>query len=282
MNVKTLDIQKIELIILKEVINVCKKYKIEYFITGGTLLGAVRHQGFIPWDDDIDIGMTKENYIKFVQIARKELTSPFYLQTIEDSSAYSLPFAKVRMENTHVKEVFSENVDVGDGIWIDIYIYDRVKKRIAVNRGIGLILRLFARINLIKNKYSPGNLSKKRSAKIINGIIQMCPISSLHARLLFLNSLNVLFRESHHKTDYFVERDNQFEGKFVFPVEDILPCREIEFEGIKVMAPYNPYNYLERAYGDYMRLPKEEDRIGHRSISIEISKAIYKEYIEDK
>lgn len=279
---KISDIQKIELIILKEVVNICQKHKIEYFIIDGTLLGAVRHRGFIPWDDDIDIGMTKENYIKFVEISGKELRAPFYLQTIEDSSGYSLPFAKVRMENTHVKEIFSENVDAGDGIWIDIFIYDRVKKSVAMNRSIGLILRLAARVNLIKNKYTPGNLSKRRSAHIINSIIQRCPISNIKARSFFLNMLDILYKENNHISDYFVERDNLFEGKFVFPVVDILPCREIEFEGMKVMAPCNPHNCLKKAYGDYMMLPKEEDRIGHRSISVKISEEIYEKYIEGK
>lgn len=282
MSDKTSDIQKIELIILKEIINICQKYKIEYFITSGTLLGAIRHHGFIPWDDDIDVGMTKDNYIKFVKIFKKELKTPFYLETIEDSSGYSLPFAKVRMENTHIKEMFSENVDAGDGIWVDIFIYDRVKKRIALNRNIGLFLRFAARVNLIKNRYTPGNLSKKKSAHIINGIIQRFPISGIKARSFFLNTLNILYKESNCISDYFVERDNQFEGKFVFPIVDILPCREIEFEGMKVMAPCNPHNYLKKAYGDYMKLPNEEDRIGHRWISVEISDEIYAKYIEDQ
>ncbi|KDE71244.1 hypothetical protein FUSO7_10000, partial [Fusobacterium necrophorum BFTR-2] len=94
------EVQLIELEILIEVDRICKKYEIEYFLDFGTLLGAIRHEGFIPWDDDIDIGMTRDNYEKFMKIAPSKLKKEYFLQNIDSEEQCPYLYSRLRKKNT--------------------------------------------------------------------------------------------------------------------------------------------------------------------------------------
>ena len=85
-------------------IEICEKYHLRYFVAFGTLLGTVRHKGFIPWDDDIDVGMPREDYERFLQIAQKECGEEYFLQTVDTDPEYHLYFAKLRMNRTRFVE----------------------------------------------------------------------------------------------------------------------------------------------------------------------------------
>ena len=125
------DAQKLMTEILKEVHKICEKHNIKYFLDAGTLIGAVRHKGFIPWDDDLDIGMLREDYRKFLEIAKKELPDNLFLQTFdsdENYDIYQVP-CKIRYNNTlFIQKVIAENPDMHNGIYIDVLPYDSLPK----------------------------------------------------------------------------------------------------------------------------------------------------------
>ena len=104
MNENLKKIQQIELDILLEVDRICKKHEIEYFLDFGTLLGAVRHSGFIPWDDDIDIGMTRDNYEKFLKIASSELKKDYFLQNVYTERETPFLYSKIRKNGKFTME----------------------------------------------------------------------------------------------------------------------------------------------------------------------------------
>ena len=264
-------IQKVELIIMHEIDRLCKAYNIEYFLIDGTLLGAVRNQGFIPWDDDIDIGMTVDNYKKFRIIASENLGKDFYFQALEDESDYSVPCAKVRIRHTNVVEKFSENVDIDNGIWVDIFCFDLVPSRIAYSKIYNVLLRVAARLNLIKHNYSPSVLTEKRISIFVNELLKYFPISKRKAKVIFEKLL--YSRIGQNNNDTFVERDNMFWGKFVFPYDVIYPLITISFENEVFSCPNKPDEYLSQAYGNYMELPPVEERKGHLVESV---------YVEEK
>ena len=114
------DLQNVELEILLEVDRICKKHGVKYFLVSGTLLGAVRHKGFIPWDDDIDICMPVSDYRKFCKIAQEELGENFFFQSYE-TDFYDRWFAKIRKNNTTCIEKVYENSRLHQGVWIDIF-----------------------------------------------------------------------------------------------------------------------------------------------------------------
>lgn len=114
------DLQKCQLNILIEFIRLCEEHNLTYYLVGGTCLGAVRHKGFIPWDDDIDVGMPRKDYDKFIQL-QKEIKKPYFIQTYKSDKNYIYNFAKIRdctttfIENTFVCHQFNH------GVWIDVF-----------------------------------------------------------------------------------------------------------------------------------------------------------------
>ena len=129
------DIKSLQLIcleILKEIDRVCKKHNILYWLDSGSMLGAVRHNGFIPWDDDLDIAMFRDDYNRFLEIASKELKENYFLQTHQTDSEYPLFFAKVRRNNTFIDEKRYRRLNIHKGIYVDIFPVDKLGSNIKV------------------------------------------------------------------------------------------------------------------------------------------------------
>ena len=119
-NKRNLQLKILEMV--KYLDSFCKENKIEYFIAYGSCLGAVRHKGFIPWDDDFDIGMTLENYNKFIELCKTKLdTNKYFLQTLETEPNYYLSFAKLRDINTTLIEEKNKDIAITKGVYIDIF-----------------------------------------------------------------------------------------------------------------------------------------------------------------
>lgn len=123
---KIKEVWQLELDMLEEVDRICQKYEIEYFLQGGTLLGAVRHKGYIPWDDDIDIVMRRNDYNKFLEIAQKELGDKYFLQYYKTERKYNRGHAQIRNPNTTAIIKGDEFNNFNKGIFIDIFPLDNI------------------------------------------------------------------------------------------------------------------------------------------------------------
>src|SRR5699024_7471673 len=121
------EVQKDQLDILIEFDRICKKNNIKYQLFAGTLLGAIRHKGFIPWDDDIDVCMLREDYEKFLNICNKDMKNEYFLQTYNSDTNYIMQFAKLRKNNTIFLERVTANCDIHHGVYIDIFPLDDVR-----------------------------------------------------------------------------------------------------------------------------------------------------------
>ena len=120
-------LQMIELEMLLEVDRICRKHHIPYNIIGGTLLGSVRHRGFIPWDDDADLAMMRKDYMKFRKICRKELdNSKYYFQDAEVTDGYRWSYGKLRRKDTLFLREYQEHMPYEQGVFIDIFPVDHV------------------------------------------------------------------------------------------------------------------------------------------------------------
>lgn len=234
--------------LLEELDNICKKNNIKYWIDSGTFLGAVRHRGFIPWDDDIDICMLEEDYKKFLKIAKKELSKNIFLQTKETDKNYIwFPYPKLRDRNSiFIEHIQNENDLYHQGINLDIFVMDSFNVKIIK----------FIKILLFLNRFEGIKVSKNRNRfLILKKIILKLKINEWHYKFsrLFLEKIN----------------DNSLIGyRYLFPqlfkYRDIFPLSEIEFEGHKFPCPNNADAYLKELYGDtYMELPPEKDRVWH-------------------
>ena len=230
-----------ELQILNQIDAICKKHNISYYLMWGTLIGAVRHQGFIPWDDDIDICMPRKDYRKFLRIAKKELSAEYFLQTPFTDKFHSSFFSKVRLNNTAFYAEKDKNVKRHHGIFVDIIpLYSRKEKDSFFRK---LKNRAAAKISEYISNKREGRLKKK--------------FSIFH---LFPQRLLIKIRDSLMKGrgDYYISWGYRFKKT------DFYPAIEMSFEGQKYVAPNNYDEVLTIIYGDYMQLPPIEKQVAHK------------------
>jgi lipopolysaccharide cholinephosphotransferase len=254
-------LQDTELEILCDIDRVCRENNIKYFLMFGTLLGAVRHKGFIPWDDDIDIGMEREDYEKFLKIAPKKLKSKFSIDNININKNYYLPYLKVKNNNTIFLEKNAVNYNGNNGMWVDIFPFDNYK----TNKKGFLFKLKFKFISFFHGImiYRTLNLYfGKPSIFIFLG-------SKFLTNKMCLWFIEILSKRS-NKGNYILYYDHiGIKNTIVYNRNDIFPLKEIEFCGRKFYSPNNSNKILSLKYGDdYMVLPPVSERVTHNPLKI--------------
>ena len=233
--------------ILVEIDRVCRKHDIKYWLDWGTLLGAVRHGGFIPWDDDIDISMLSEDLKRFKEVAPAELSESFFLQTKETDPGYRSPFCKVRDRNSLFitkHEDFSR--DYQKGLYVDIFEvvpYPTVNKKL-----LKFIMHWYKKIYFFF--YVKNDVTLKNHIASITFPIMKLGLDVLWG-ILNIGKKNRIGLEKHFSPGISYTRD------MVFPLKDI------EFEGKVFLGPAHPDQCLTEAYGDFMQVPPKEKRVTH-------------------
>lgn len=241
--------------ILDEIVSICEKHSLRYYLIYGTLLGAARHQGFIPWDDDLDIGMPREDYDKFTKLCKTELSDKFYLHSIENDNGYWLSFNKVRKNGTAFAESDLENKETHNGIFVDIFPLDEARKGSGkwydIKRNFIRFLRypIRQKANIAYNKFS--------LRSIIAFVFKPFSIAAMQK---FIDKL--MKSENGKGGKYYVN----YCGEYKIQKELIL--KEHYGNGVKILFEGKEYNVptdydfvLRHIYKDYMQLPPPEDRI---------------------
>lgn len=268
-------IRREEVKLLQEVDRICKKYNIKYFLAGGTLLGAIRHKGFIPWDDDLDIGMLPEDYYKFLSIAPKELDSRYFFQdyTTEDTSHYV--HDKIRIKNTFFSTKYSNRYAMHNGVYIDIFVYfktsDNPKKQKKHLKKVQFCRKLIA----WKWGDKPRKGKYKTITKWLMPVIRKVPFQKIHE--LYMHTLGMYEKkDTHSRIDGMGFNLTKVKA---FPAEWFDEIIETEFEGVMfpVIARYD--DYLKHWYGEkYMEwLPLSGRKSVHDVVRIDLG-----EYITDE
>ena len=250
-------VQLTQLDILREVDRMCRENGIRWFLCCGTLLGAVRHQGFIPWDDDLDIGMLRKDYETFCRLAPEKLDPRFCVQSWYTEPEYPLPFAKVRMRGTRYvgakSKIFREN-----GFYIDVFPFDYAPENGQMQSDLAVKLNDLFRMKLMKSGYQPwleknrinwkkrigyilyqrkaSKFSQEELARAYNALASACPGSSVLCRQRGLRKLECY-------------PACWFEKTVLHP-----------FEGERYPVPAEYDKILSAQFGDYMTLPPEGSR----------------------
>lgn len=257
-------LRKNQIKILNEIIRICEEENIKYFLDYGTLLGAVRHKGYIPWDDDIDIGMFREDYEKFMKIAPKKLQDGFILCNYKTEKDYFLSFAKVRLKNTIMLEKENENLDINNGIWVDIFPYDNLSRPnsifIKVRKKVFDVSTTLISIKLNLNYYKD-----EKKKKILKIIVKFLPLKLLHFIRNFACKINI-----NKNSNYICNLDEDkkeltYNG---FVRSKMLPNKNVTFEGKEYKTCSEIDYVLTAKYGDYMKIPKKEDQKTHNPLII--------------
>lgn len=263
-----------ELLIMDEIDRICHEEKLNYFLTAGTLLGAVRHGGMIPWDDDMDITMPRKDFDKFVSLSYKKLDTRFFLDYYTTNKKYAKPYAKVRLKNTCFKEsVIGKNI--AWEIWIDVFPLDNISEdnliKLSKNK------RKIQHCNsILAKKYllSFDNCRKIRS-KVLYIFAKFIPSSLVIKKRnkcmkRYNNDNNTMY--INYGSQYSVEKQTHEIGKY-------FPTKKIKFESRKYEAPNNIDYVLKKIYGNkYMELPPIEKRKSHDPICIKYSDGEYVEF----
>ena len=251
-------VQLIELEMLLEVDRICRKHQIQYTLDSGTLLGAIRHGGFIPWDDDADIVMLRSEYNRFFEVCKTELDKEhFFLQEYRTDKNYRWGYSKLRRNGTIFLREGQEHIKCHNGIFIDIFIYDSVPDGI-FKRRIHLLLCTFLRKIQYSEvgKISETNIFLKFIYRLINHI-------SIDKCFFWLEYIAEKTNQKRTKLVRHLTCNYRRECRYGIPRECYDEFIDKEFEGhmFRISKKYDLY--LSVMFGEYMVLPPMEERIIH-------------------
>lgn len=251
-----------ELEILKAFDKVCRKHNLRYYIVGGCLIGAVRHGGFVPWDDDIDVSMPRKDFEKLLRIAPTEFKDEFFLQNQKTEKNCYFYYAKLRKNGTYFGEDKFEHIDMHKGIFIDIFPLDYVPDMPLLQCFFFKAFSLLTGFICSKEKTTEFLYKNMSLPFIVTFRLLQCILPKFLLLLLrsFMGKLSNLLSGKKY-----VASLSGFHGypKEVAPAAWWGDGTDIEFEGVTVRAPAEYKTLLTHMFGDYMQLPPEEERINH-------------------
>lgn len=256
--------------ILKAVDAVCRERGLRYYIIGGTLLGAVRHGGFIPWDDDLDIGMPRPDYDKLKANWSKWL--PKHLEMIgpETDDAYPFPFSKIQDASTTLIE--SKHFGYLGGVYIDVFPLDGMTDKPLARR------RHFARYQFYRRALYLIYRDPYRHGRGPSSWMPLL-VRRLFTRRGLHDKIQEIIREYPYGSSPAMVEHNGVE-RGVNPMEWVEPDREIPFEDMSAKTLAQPEKYLENLYGDWQTLPPPEKRHWHHFYHLDLNHP-YRSYSPD-
>lgn len=259
-------VQKDELKILIEFDKICKKNNLIYTVAAGTMIGAVRHKGFIPWDDDIDVYMLRNDFNKLRKIASKELPKSMFYQSHYTDPNYYYPFDKIRLNNTVFKETFLSNHDINHGVFIDIFPIDAISDN-KLRSNFQYYKYRFYRLGLMV-KYININArtgKKKFAAQILRLLFSGYSLQYLYKKCEVIAQKN----ESNYQNSKWVRNLNSVGSAGKSETYHRYAFKNIhstKFEGYDFSISAD-YDYMLRSlYGDYMKLPPKSEQVTRHAL----------------
>ena len=249
-------LQEVELMILKDVVDILDKHDLKYYLYGGSLLGAIRHKGFIPWDDDMDIMLFREDFDNALNILYNELPDKYDLIQMDYIDDCFGSLAKVSLKNTTFSRWYSSYVSYELGINIDLFPLDNISN----NDFLGKLQHkayVFFYQFVINSCIKVDMYTKFRTFlhHAAYHILNFIPVNRRTWKKLLTKEMTLF---NNKKTDRVIVF---FHRKYApFQRDDFEPATKVKFEDFEVRIPKNYDNVLTQIYGDYMKIPPEEDR----------------------
>ncbi|MCD2492275.1 LicD family protein [Lacrimispora sp. NSJ-141] len=252
-------LKRMELKILYQIDVICRKYKIKYFLFGGTLIGAIRHQGFIPWDDDIDICMLRNDYERFTAVMENLVTDIYFLN-VDNCEEYLHPFGKVCLKNTFVKEPGIKPIP-NLGVFVDVFPFDtfpekKVKQKILLKKMY--ITYKFRWVSSLERYV--------RTKKLLNNIPNYIGylIANMKGPQYHARKLNHFAKEYENTESSLVF--NSAGHREIMKRDIFNKTVYVSFEDEQYPIPEKYDDCLKALYGDYMKLPPESERKGGHGV----------------
>ena len=262
------NLKQAEKAILEEIIAVCEKLNLHYYLMGGTLIGAIRHKGFIPWDDDVDIGMPRADYEVFLEKAPELLPKHLFVQSLWSDKEFLQCFAKVRNSNTTFMEKAVAERKMHHGVFVDVFPLDYYPENLKDQKKYEFLKKLYYRRVVTRM-----NFDKKLTFKNRVGNILICIL--FPSWRYVLKKQDKLFRSVPKSS--LLTKTGGYKNE-VAPADWYGNGVKVDFEGLKVNAPEQYDKLLTKIYGDYMSLPPIEERKGHHFTAVLDLNTPYTEY----
>lgn len=251
--------------ILAEIDRVCKKHNIPYFIQGGSAIGAFYNKGIVPWDDDVDVGMTRENYNRFLEVAPKELGAEYFLEWFGTESNTPFYFAKVKRNNTLFVEHIWKDMDIHHGVFVDIFPYDRVPNNKTLETWHRFSVKFWVNCFMGKQIWLWKHCGKCQiEAPLPKSWISCAAIrvvSSLLSRKAIYNKMcRVMGRYNNCETEYInIVRMPKDQIRRRYAENPVL----MEFGGMMIPVPDNVEEYLRHHYPNLRPVLPVEEQVNH-------------------
>lgn len=264
------ELQLCQLDIALDIKQICEENHINYFLIGGTLLGAVRHKGFIPWDDDLDIGMLRSDYEKFIQVCTSKLPDHLFLQTWDTDPYYGFSFAKIMLKGTTFQEEFAATSKAKAMIFVDVFPFDNMPDLKKQQERQFTVSSFWGRLLLHKQGYDVASRSKN---KVLHRILKIvsCLFSKDGIKRKIIQAQQ---KYANYDTKNVINSGSSYRLKEYFEKSGV-STEVMTFEGYDFNVPIGWKQLLTNMYGDYMQLPPIEKRGDrHKAVSAEIGKYI--------
>lgn len=267
-------LQQKELELLKCFIDVCEKLNLKYYLVCGTALGAVKYEGFIPWDDDVDVALCREDYTVFCEKAQQFLSEGIFLQTYETDARYPCIFAKLRNSQTTYVEKSCEKLPMNHGIYIDVFPLDGYPEDKKIQKKLEL-KKIFYKILL--NSVFESNCSFKM--KVLKKVFRFCGIHNRTGKIL--SKYEKLISAYPTDTSQIWCNHGNWQGKLEYADKKQYGNGVVmKFEGLEVRVPEKYDEYLAQKYKDWRADPPIEEQVGHHYYSIMDLDRPYTAYME--
>ncbi|AEV94882.1 LicD family protein [Pediococcus claussenii] len=250
------ELHAVELETLKVIIDICKRHDIQYMMIGGSLLGTIRHNGFIPWDDDVDLGMTRRNYDKFARVAPLEFQhNHYFMQTADTDPNFAFSYMKILDTNTYIEEKYNVN-DARKGVFVDIFPFDMVPNQPEVRQSVYSRFQFYDTAILVRLGYNIIKTPFRRDAenKSLDLFMNVAKMKERRENIMRLYDNEPFHHLKNYASQYAYDKE-------VLSLAELTKLTTHDFESIEVSIPLLYDQILTRMYGSYMELPPVKDQV---------------------
>lgn len=252
---------KILLELLREFHDFCQKNKLQYYIIGGTLLGAVRHQGFIPWDIDADVAMPREDYERMIDIIVREFPEEYLIQNITTQPLFHTPKTKILVRGVRKDNPDKYMINSETGLNLDVFPLDVAPLSQAKRRAQRATIKFYKILLRFKIRYHINAYSRKEKLlRLIRNLLNSC-LSIVSEKQLVSLMTSEMTRYNGSESTLWCSMASHYDyHKQVMPKEFYGTGTPINFGGATLIGPDMTHKYLHQIYGDYMKVPSLEAR----------------------